>query len=158
MVITTHSAHDTVSLGKNFFDFLQSKDVVLLEGDLGGGKTTFIKGILKGAGFRGRVLSPTFTLLRQYHAKRKVINHIDLYRLELEDTYSFGLEDYLYAGGGFTLIEWGEKIEDTLNTYIKIKFLFIGENKRRIHFSIKGYDRNRANKLKDILKSEPIRH
>jgi tRNA threonylcarbamoyladenosine biosynthesis protein TsaE len=156
MVIVTNSAQDTVSLGKSFFPFLKEKDVVLLEGDLGGGKTTFIKGVLKGTGFKGRVLSPSFTLLRQYHARRKVINHIDLYRLDFEDTFSFGLEDYLYARGSFTLIEWGEKIEDFITKYIKVKFLLRGQNKRSIHFSVKGYDKSRIKRLKETLGSELI--
>lgn len=152
MVIVTNSAHDTVSLGKSFYEFLKEKDVVLLEGDLGGGKTTFIKGIVKKAGFKGRVLSPSFTLLRQYHLKQRVINHIDLYRLEFEDTFSFGLEDYLYARGSLTLIEWGEKIEHFIDRYIKIKFLLAGKEKRRIHFSVRGYDKKRSQGLKEILK------
>lgn len=158
MVIITHSDKETISLGKRFFSFLEDKDLVLLEGDLGGGKTTFTKGILRGANFHKRVLSPSFTLLRQYHIKKGVVNHLDLYRLKAEETFGFGLEDYLYEPGSITLIEWGEKIEHLVPKYIKIKFLFVGQDTRRIHFSIKGYGASRNNSLKEILGSEFARN
>ena len=153
MLVVTNSARSTASLGKAFASFLKKKDVVLLEGDLGGGKTTFIKGVLKGLGYRGRVLSPSFTLLRQYNAKDTLVHHVDLYRLEEADLFSFGLEDYLSVAEGFTLIEWGERLERFIPQYIKIKFLFKGQTKRNIYFSLKGYAAKRDKFLKEVLET-----
>jgi tRNA threonylcarbamoyladenosine biosynthesis protein TsaE len=133
-----------VALGESFANILKEKDVVLLEGDLGGGKTTFIKGVCKGFRCRQRVLSPSFTLLRRYKIKSGYIYHVDLYRLDNHvDMFGLGLEDYLYAKGSITLIEWGEKIEETLPQYIKMKFSFLGENERKIVLSLKGYKKDK---------------
>lgn len=140
MTIQTYSARETIELGKRFSSFLQEKDVVVLEGTLGGGKTTFIKGIVKGLGCRQKVLSPSFTLLRCYTSKKFDIYHLDLYRLETQpDLAALGMEDFLYACSSLTLIEWGEKSEHLLPKYIKIIFSYAGENSRTIAFSYKGY-------------------
>jgi len=139
MVFQTKSAQETAALGKKLFRSLEGYDVVVLEGALGGGKTTFIKGLMAAAGFKGRVLSPTFTLLRQYKTKKFLFCHVDLYRLDSEHLEGWGLEDFLYASNVITLIEWGEKIEKNLDRYIKIVFEHTGQDRRRIKFSTKGY-------------------
>ena len=118
--------------------------MVVLEGALGGGKTTFIKGVLKAAGYKGRVLSPTFTLSRIYKTKKISFCHIDLYRLGESELFDWGIDDYLYAENFVTLIEWGEKIEKDLNKYIKIDFEYLKkEDMRKIIFSLKGYNKDR---------------
>jgi tRNA threonylcarbamoyladenosine biosynthesis protein TsaE len=143
VVLYSVSAADTAKLGRKLFQCLEGSDVVILEGALGGGKTTFIKGLMAAAGFKGRVLSPTFTLLRQYKAKKFLFCHVDLYRLDSEHLEGWGLEDLLYASNVITLIEWGEKIEKTLDRYIKIVFEHAGEDRRRIKFSVKGYKKDK---------------
>lgn len=137
------SAIETVALGENFSDNLKARDVVVLEGALGGGKTTFIKGILQGLKVKCRVLSPTFTLVRHYTNNNLHIYHIDLYRLNENEIFDFGIEDFLYARNGITLIEWGEKIEHCLSTYLKVVFSILGEERREIKFSSKGYKENK---------------
>ncbi|MDP2923465.1 MAG: tRNA (adenosine(37)-N6)-threonylcarbamoyltransferase complex ATPase subunit type 1 TsaE [Candidatus Omnitrophota bacterium] len=137
--VLTNSAKETVALGKKFSKILKEKDVVLFEGALGGGKTTFIKGILRGFNLKAKALSPSFTLVRRYHKRRLYIYHIDLYRLDNADVFSFGIEDYLYAPGVIVLVEWGEKFEKHLSRYIKAEFSFLGESARKISFSYKGY-------------------
>ena len=144
MIFKTQSAKETTILGEKFFHCLSGGDVVLLEGALGGGKTTFIKGILQAAGYRGRVLSPTFTLARNYMAKQNNFCHVDLYRLGKDELFDWGLSDFLYADKIITLIEWGEKIEGDLERYIKIDFEYAGENKRKIIFTVKGYPKNKS--------------
>jgi len=143
MIFQTKSAQETAALGKKLFNSLEGSDVVVLEGALGGGKTTFIKGLMAAAGFKGRVLSPTFTLLRQYKTKKFLFCHVDLYRLDSEHLEGWGLEDLLYASNVITLIEWGEKIEKTLDRYIKIVFEHAGKDRRRIKFSVKGYKKDK---------------
>jgi tRNA threonylcarbamoyladenosine biosynthesis protein TsaE len=136
--IITNSAKETFRAGKLFSKILKEKDVLLLEGALGGGKTTFIKGIINGFGIKAKVLSPSFTLLRRYQKGNLLIYHIDLYRIANSELFGFGIDDYLYRQGAIVLIEWGEKIENCLSAYIKANFSFVGETSRRIVFSFKG--------------------
>ena len=142
--IYTYSAKETIDLGRKFSRNLKEKDVVVFEGILGGGKTTFIKGVLRGLGIKAKVLSPTFTLIREYPNKKLHIYHMDLYRIKEKSIFELGVEDLLYAKSSIALIEWGEKIEDCLPSYIKVEFSMLGENKRRIKFSLKGYPKERA--------------
>ena len=149
--VITNSAEETFRLGKLFSEILKEKDILLLEGALGGGKTTFVKGILHGFCAKAKVLSPSFTLLRCYKRKKLSIYHIDLYRIAKKDIFSFGIEDYLYAPGAITLVEWGQKLEDYLPLYIKVNFSFAAVNTRRIVFSFKGYDKKRISSLNRLL-------
>jgi tRNA threonylcarbamoyladenosine biosynthesis protein TsaE len=139
MIKITNSFKETIELGKKFSSFLKEKDVVILEGMLGAGKTTFLKGVLKGLGKRNIVVSPSFVLLREYKTKKFFIYHIDLYRLDKKEIFSWGIEDYLYTEGGITFIEWGKKVQEFLPSYIKIEFFFLAENKRKIAFSFKNH-------------------
>ncbi|MDD4954438.1 MAG: tRNA (adenosine(37)-N6)-threonylcarbamoyltransferase complex ATPase subunit type 1 TsaE [Candidatus Omnitrophica bacterium] len=137
------SAIETIALGENFSKNLKPGDVVIFEGVLGGGKTTFIKGILEGLKIRCKVLSPSFTLVRNYTNNKLHVYHIDLYRLNDEEIFDFGIEDFLYGKNSITLIEWGEKIEHCLSRYLKVVFSILGEEKRQIEFSSKGYRENK---------------
>lgn len=155
MKVVTSSGYQTIELGKRFARILGTKDVVLLEGDLGGGKTTFVKGILKGFNSFQEVLSPSFTLVREYKVKPCRIYHIDLYRIDkLRDVFSLGIEDYLYGQGCITLVEWGEKLESILPRYLKIKFSYLGEKQRKIIFSARGYPKHKSERLKEFIRSK----
>lgn len=133
MKIKTDSSRETIALGKKFSKKLAGQEVILFEGELGGGKTTFIKGLLAGLGYKGKVSSPSFTLERQYKLKKIIVHHIDLYRLDMaKDLVDLGIEEFLNQPGHITLIEWGEKIEKQLDNYIKITFNYTGENSRKI--------------------------
>ena len=148
----TFSEQQTIRLGRDFSKIFKEKDVVILTGQLGGGKTTFTKGILEGFGYKRRVLSPSFTLMREYTDKKLTVCHVDLYRLNTKnDMFSIGIEDYFEAPKTITLIEWGEKIEDMLSRYIKIAFFYEGQNKRKIVVSTKG---KRLNLSKIKVKQE----
>ncbi|MCP4652795.1 MAG: tRNA (adenosine(37)-N6)-threonylcarbamoyltransferase complex ATPase subunit type 1 TsaE [Candidatus Omnitrophica bacterium] len=142
MIVKTQSADDTFSLGAKFSSLIKEGDVIIFEGALGGGKTTFIKGILHGLGYKKKVLSPSFTLSRHYKMKGLCVYHVDLYRLDQESIFNWGISDYLYSKGGITLIEWGEKIEKSLPSYIKIHFSYLGADKRKIIFSLKDTKRS----------------
>ena len=137
--IKSNSEKETISLGKEFAKVLSGEDLVVLEGALGGGKTTFTKGVLCGLGYRGKVLSPSFTLVRQYKTKRFLVHHMDLYRLRPEDVFDLGSQEMFHAPGSITLIEWGAKIEPDLDKYVKIEFLFKGLDKRELRFCAEGY-------------------
>jgi len=150
--LKSESAQATLSLGRILSKALKSEDVVILEGALGGGKTTFVKGILKGLGFRQRVLSPSFTLLRQYRLRNLAVCHFDLYRLESDEIFGLGLDDFLYSNDTITLIEWGGKLERELERYVRIEFLFAGLNLRQLKFSIRGYPKAKLSSLKKAYK------
>ncbi len=150
--IESDSAAHTITCGEVLAAALEAKDVVVLEGNLGGGKTTFARGVLRGLGYRGRVQSPTFTLLRQYKLKGLTVYHLDLYRLKSNDIGDVGLDDFLSADRTVTLIEWGDKLRPELPQYIKIEFLFAGENDRTLNFSIKGYSGEKIKAIKQTYR------
>jgi len=88
--------------------------IVLLVGPLGAGKTVLAGGIARGLGIGERLVSPTYTIISEYHAGTRVLHHVDLYRIEGRDQLeNIGLDDIL-AGSGYVLVEWGEKIEQSL--------------------------------------------
>ncbi|UCD15551.1 MAG: tRNA (adenosine(37)-N6)-threonylcarbamoyltransferase complex ATPase subunit type 1 TsaE [Candidatus Omnitrophota bacterium] len=150
MIITTNSSEETILLGARFAKLIKGADVILLEGDLGGGKTTFVRGVLGGFGYKHRALSPSFTLVRRYKVKGLILYHIDLYRLSKgDDMFDLGIEDYIYKPGNCFLIEWGEKIETSLSRYLKLKFSFVKETSRKIAVSSKGYNRDKLKPLKE---------
>jgi tRNA threonylcarbamoyladenosine biosynthesis protein TsaE len=89
--------------------------VVLLVGPLGAGKTVLARGIAAGLGIDDRLVSPTYTIIAEYHGGGKLLHHVDLYRVEGRDQMeNLGLEDIM-AGGGYVLVEWGEKMEQVLD-------------------------------------------
>lgn len=109
--IVTHSADETIALGRSLAAELSPPLIVLLRGDLGAGKTTLVKGIAEGfsAACADDVTSPTFTLIHEYRGPNVTLYHIDLYRIDTErELETLGLDD-LIAPGCILLIEWGEK-------------------------------------------------
>ena len=129
---TTKGPGETIKLGEVFSDHIQKGDVFALIGDMGSGKTTFVKGILKGLNSKHIVTSPTFTLINEYYASYPII-HIDCYREEsLERWIKLGINDYL-DDENILIIEWADKIKSILpaNT-IYINFHHKSEEKRII--------------------------
>ena len=101
---------------------LNKKDIIVLSGDLGSGKTKFVQGILKHFGLENEISSPTFTIVNEYNTSTCPIYHFDVYRLaDIDEFYAMGGEEYFE--NGICLIEWGEIIKDALpSNYIKITF------------------------------------
>lgn len=112
--IESHSPEETFALGKQLAESVSPGDILTLTGDLGTGKTVFVKGFAEGLGIREPVTSPTFTILCEYTTGRFPLYHFDVYRIEDEDEmYAVGLDEYV-NGEGVCLIEWAEKISDML--------------------------------------------
>lgn len=128
----TASEEETIALGESLARDLPSKQVVLLIGQLGAGKTTLAKGIVKGLGAAepDEVSSPTFTLIHEYRGR---VFHVDLYRLEDErEAQSVGLED-LFDLEAVVLIEWGERFPDLLPLErIEIRIRPMADERREI--------------------------
>lgn len=135
----SHSEQDTVNLAKDLASGLKAGDIIALIGDIGTGKTTFVKAIAKALGISETVSSPTFTIVREYRSGKFPLFHFDVYRLSNEDEfYDIGAEEYLY-GEGITIIEWADIVEDALplNTMIiEIKY-GNNEGERIFNFSVK---------------------
>ena len=101
-------------LGARLSSEFRSGAVVLLVGPLGAGKTVLARGIARGLGIGDQLVSPTYTIITEYRAGMMVLHHVDLYRVEGRDQIeNLGLEEIM-AGGGYVLVEWGEKIEEAL--------------------------------------------
>src|SRR5882757_4955327 len=108
----SHSPADTESLGERFGRAAQRGLVIALSGDLGAGKTQFVRGLARGLGFAERVHSPTFTLVNEYGGGRLKLFHLDLYRLETPaQILSAGIEEFL-SPDGVAVIEWAERMAD----------------------------------------------
>ncbi len=108
--VVTRSEEETFRLAEGLASDFKGREVVLLEGELGAGKTVFAKGLASGAGVRDihRVCSPSFTLVNIYEGRHRIF-HIDLYRLErAADIEDLGWDDYL--GEGIVIVEWAEKL------------------------------------------------
>lgn len=134
----THSAEETIALGRTLAPVLSPPKLVLLRGDLGAGKTTLVKGIVEafGAASEGDVTSPTFTLVHEYCAPTVKLYHIDLYRIDTpRQLETLGLDD-LIGEDSVLLIEWGEKFTRfTQERDVEIALERIGENDRRVRLS-----------------------
>jgi tRNA threonylcarbamoyladenosine biosynthesis protein TsaE len=111
--------------------------LVALRGDLGSGKTTWVRAALRGVGYAGRVPSPTYTLLEQYRVANRTIVHLDLYRLSGEDDLeNLGLRDWLADPHTWVLIEWPERAPAlTAHCDLILDFEFTGAQERRIAFT-----------------------
>ena len=131
MQLISHSAEETKRLGAALAACVQAGDVVVLNGDLGAGKTQFVQGVAEALGVKAAVTSPTFNILLTYDCKPSTdalfpissLNHFDLYRLDsAEDLDDIGYWEVL-EGEGVTFIEWGDKFpEEMPDDYLEIAF------------------------------------
>lgn len=129
--ITTSSEAETVDAGERLGRTLSAGDVVLLYGDLGAGKTAFVRGLAGGLDAdRGDVSSPTFTIVQEYRG-RTTLYHVDLYRLEPAEIDDLGLED-LVCGDGVVAIEWAERWRGRPDDVIDVRLEDVGEERRQI--------------------------
>ncbi len=133
--IITHSAEDTIALGRSLSELLAPPKLVLLRGDLGAGKTTLVKGIAEAfqAAREEDVTSPTFTLVHEYRGPAANLYHIDLYRVDTpRELQTLGLDD-LISDNSILLIEWGEKFSRfERERDVEIVLERLGDNDRRI--------------------------
>jgi len=125
MEIITESQDATKNLGRDIAQFLKKGDIVLLEGELGAGKTVFAKGLMEGLGIGEEIVSPTFTIINPYFSE-PMVYHIDVYRLHsAADFFNAGLEEIINDEGSIKIIEWGEKVKEFLRSpYWEIKIFF----------------------------------
>ncbi len=129
--IISRSAEETYRAGYAEGERVRAGDVLALVGDLGAGKTQWVKGLAAGLGSDATVTSPTFTLIHEYEGGRAPLYHLDCYRLErAEELLGIGLDEYL-DGRGVVVIEWGDKFGELLPAGTRWVRFRIGEGDER---------------------------
>ena len=136
--IVSHSAAQTQRLGARLGALCAGGDVILLEGDLGAGKTVFAKGVAEGLGVDDHVTSPTFAIIHE-HVGRLPLAHVDLYRLDGSDAaLGAGLEEYI-RGDGVTVVEWASRAGKVFgDDYVAVSLRHLSETKRGVRVSPHG--------------------
>ena len=130
--LSAETAASMQDLGAAVASILSGGDVVVLTGDLGAGKTTFVQGAARALGVTEPVVSPTFTIARRYRGERTV-HHVDVYRLDrMQEVIDLGVEE-LFDPDGVTFVEWGDVIEGLLpDTYLEIELFTRVEDEGRM--------------------------
>ena len=133
----SYTINDIDNVAKQLLDNVSAK-TLLFYGDMGVGKTTLIKAIVKALGSQDIVTSPTFAIINQYQSQEDPIYHFDFYRInDIEEAYNFGIEDYLYSNY-WCIIEWPERIQDILPKYAdRIDLVLNPDNSRTLKLNCK---------------------
>ena len=136
--IITNREAETEKAGEEFSKNLEGGTVVAMYGDLGAGKTAFVRGMARGMGLTCRVSSPTFTIVNEYLGERELI-HFDMYRLKSSDElFDIGWEDYLNRGA-VCAVEWSENVSDAFfGDELVVRIDKISDNQRKITISEAG--------------------
>ena len=131
----SNSPAETEAMGQQFAEEIGVGSILALNGDLGSGKTVFVKGLVAGLGSRADVSSPTFTILHEYRGGRLPVYHFDFFRLEnRESIVRLGLDDYFF-GDGVSVIEWGDRFPELIPQRARwILFEIKSANERAITF------------------------
>ena len=134
---TSRNETDTIELAQNIESEKFPNMVICLDGELGSGKTLFVKGFAQALGIEENITSPTFNLVKEYDHGELPLYHMDMYRAE-DNVESIGIEDY-FNKNGVTIIEWAEMVEDYLpSERLDLKFIIIDENTRIIKLEPHG--------------------
>jgi tRNA threonylcarbamoyladenosine biosynthesis protein TsaE len=143
LVVQTTSARETKAWGRRLASLLEGGELLGFTGELGAGKTCFIKGLARGLGLREEdILSPTFTMIQEHHG-RLPLYHIDLYRLETLGLDDLGLREYLFSSA-VSAVEWFERLREGPELEVlSIRIEYAGASTRRLEFRASG-DRHAA--------------
>lgn len=134
---TSRNETDTIELAQNIESEKFPNMVICLDGELGSGKTVFVKGFAQALGITDNITSPTFNLVKEYETGELPLYHMDMYRAE-DNIDSIGIEEY-FTKNGVTIIEWSELAADCLpDERLDVKFVIIDENVRRIKLEPHG--------------------
>jgi tRNA threonylcarbamoyladenosine biosynthesis protein TsaE len=136
MNISVNSLLDLEEAAKRLLEFSGSQKMFVFYGDMGAGKTTFIKAVCSQLRVKETVSSPTFSIVNEYEGDGQRIYHFDFYRIKsIQEAYDIGYEEYFYSGD-ICLVEWPEKIEELLpEHYIKIRITTVYPEKRVLTIS-----------------------
>ncbi|HEX2054027.1 MAG TPA: tRNA (adenosine(37)-N6)-threonylcarbamoyltransferase complex ATPase subunit type 1 TsaE [Actinomycetota bacterium] len=139
LVVQTRSSDETRQLAGAIAPLLVPGDVLVLSGDLGAGKTTFVQGLAKGLGIVERVTSPTFILMKEYPGGRFPLMHLDVYRLgKIQEVIDLGIDEYLDPSY-VVAVEWGDRVEPLLpQDHLNVELTHDGADSRTIAMTAKG--------------------
>ncbi len=137
-IVESRSAHETKSWGRRLASLLEGGELLGLTGELGAGKTCFVKGLAHGLALREEeILSPTFTMIQEHHG-RLPLYHIDLYRLERADLDDLGLREYLFSEA-VAAVEWFDRLDEAEGLEaLSIRISYSGANHRTLEFRARG--------------------
>lgn len=135
MNIEVNHLNELNSAAKALLSFSGEEQIFIFEGEMGAGKTTFIKALCEELGVTANVSSPTFSIVNEYEAGDKTIYHFDFYRIKnLQEAYDIGYEEYFYSGN-ICLIEWPERVAELLpESYIKVEITTLSPDQRAFRF------------------------
>lgn len=153
MEFFSNEMKDTISLGKKLGEILKSGDIICLLGDLGTGKTHFVKGIAEGLDIVDNITSPTFSIVNEYHSGRLNLYHFDVYRVnDPDEIEAIGFDEYIFSDA-VSIIEWSNYIEELIpEEHIEInieKDISQGINFRKISINYCG---DRYDYIKELIK------
>jgi len=132
MAWTTHSEEETAAVARELASTLAAGDVLLLSGNLGAGKTAFVRGLAEGLGIDpGEVSSPTFTLVHEYRGGRLALYHVDLYRLDRAATEDLGLDE-MGVADGVLAIEWPDRLTHPMPGSRTVRLAIVDDTTRTI--------------------------
>ena len=133
------SALETRTIGMKLAEHLKAGDVVLLEGDLGAGKSEMARGIARGLGIQGPIPSPSFTIMQMYETGRLPLYHFDWYRLNsVDELYEMGMDEYL-GGDGVAVVEWPSQCPEAIpETHLAVHLTPVGDSEREVTFTPMG--------------------
>lgn len=136
MEITVNGLSDLPLVGEQLLKFAGSEKIFIFDGDMGAGKTTFIKTFCQVLGVHDVVSSPTYSIVNEYNSNNGPVYHFDFYRIkDIREAFDLGYEEYFY-GGGICLIEWPERVAELLPDHlVKVEIAIIDENRRVFNFS-----------------------
>ena len=122
---------ETLAVGKKIAQALKNGAFIALSGDLGAGKTVFVKGLAEGLDIKERILSPTYTVMCQYFGKKELC-HFDIYRVSEEDCINMGFDDFFYDDTVVCAVEWSERLSEFPPHTLRVDIKKTGEDTRQI--------------------------
>ncbi|WP_172406452.1 tRNA (adenosine(37)-N6)-threonylcarbamoyltransferase complex ATPase subunit type 1 TsaE [Pedobacter sp. AJM] len=136
MEIAVNNLSDLPLVAQQLLKFAGNEKILIFDGDMGAGKTTFIKTFCQVLGVHDVVSSPTYSIVNEYDSPTGQVYHFDFYRIkDIQEAFDLGYEEYFY-GGGMCLIEWPEKVAELLpDHFIKTEITIMDENRRVFNFS-----------------------
>lgn len=136
MEIAVNNLSDLPGVAAQLLAFAGDEKIFIFDGDMGAGKTTFIKTFCQVLSITDVVSSPTYSIVNEYESANGPVYHFDFYRIkDIQEAYDLGYEEYFY-GGGICLIEWPERVEELLPDHlIKVEISIIDENRRVFNLS-----------------------
>lgn len=136
MEIAVNDLSNLPTAAEALLAFAGAAKIFIFDGDMGAGKTTFIKSFCRALGVTDVVSSPTYSIVNEYESARGPVYHFDFYRIkDIQEAYDLGYEEYFY-GGGICLIEWPERVTELLPDHlVKVEISIVDENQRVFKFS-----------------------